>query len=78
MIGEINCFLISALADLHADGVDYAVVEGFKHSNLPKFVMEDIEVPQCLRSVSLSELNNDLIAELTKIVLNLNDYQAEP
>jgi molybdopterin synthase catalytic subunit len=70
--------LISALADLQAEGVDYAVVEGFKHSNLPKFVMEDIEVPECLRSVSLSELNNDMIAELTKIVLDLDDYQVMP
>ena len=70
--------LISALSDLKAEGVDYAVVEGFKDSNLPKFVMTDIEVLECLRRVSLSELNDDLIAKLTKLVLGLDDYQAEP
>jgi molybdopterin-guanine dinucleotide biosynthesis protein MobB len=70
--------LISALSDLMAEGVDYAVVEGFKQSNLPKFVMADIEVSECLRRVSLSELNDDLIAKLTTLVLGLDDYQAEP
>jgi molybdopterin-guanine dinucleotide biosynthesis protein MobB len=70
--------LISALSDLKAEGVDYAVVEGFKQSNLPKFVMADIEVSECLRRVSLSELNDDLIAKLTTLVLGLDDYQAEP
>jgi len=70
--------LKSALAELQADGVDFAVVEGFKQSHLPKFVMADIEVTECLRRVSLSELNDDLIAELTEQVLALEDYQAEP
>jgi len=45
---------------------------------MPKFVMADIEVTECLRRVSLSELNDDLIAELTEQVLALEDYQAEP
>lgn len=71
--GDLN----SALADLQADGVDYAVVEGFKNSELPKFVMTDIEVTNCLRKVSLAELNDDLIAELTQQVLALDDYRAK-
>lgn len=69
--------LVSALADLQAEGVDYAVVEGFKQSRLPKFVMADIEVPDCIRRVSIAELNDDLIAKLTKQVLDLEDYQVE-
>lgn len=68
--------LASALAELQAEGVDYAVIEGFKNSELPKFVMADIEVPNCLKKVSLSELNDELIAELTNQVLALDDYQA--
>jgi molybdopterin synthase catalytic subunit len=67
--------LASALAELQAEGVDYAVIEGFKNSELPKFVMSDIDVPNCLKKVSLSELNDDLIAELTAQVLALDDYQ---
>lgn len=70
--------LISALADLQAEGVDYAVVEGFKQSNLPKFVMADIAVTQCLRRLSLPELNDDLLNELTHLILEMDDYQAEP
>jgi len=69
--------LQAALADLQAEGVEYAVVEGFKHSSLPKFVLSDIEVPGCLRSISLAGLNDDLIAELTKQVLSLDDYRAD-
>lgn len=74
--GDLN----SALAELQADGVDYAVVEGFKDSGLPKFVMADImdiEVTNCLRKLSLDELNDDLIAELTQQVLALDDYRAK-
>ncbi|MEN6332298.1 MAG: molybdopterin-guanine dinucleotide biosynthesis protein MobB, partial [Smithella sp.] len=71
--GDLN----SALADLQAEGVDFAVVEGFKNSKLPKFVLSDIEVDECLRKISLSELNDDLITELTKQVLSLDDYQAD-
>lgn len=67
--------LASALADLEAEGVDYAVVEGFKHSDLPKFNMADIEVTDCLRKVSLAELNDQLIDELTEQVLALDNYR---
>lgn len=68
--------LASALNELQAEGVEYAVIEGFKNSELPKFVMADIEVTNCLRKISLAELNDDLVAELTAQVLSLNDYQA--
>jgi len=69
--------LDSALAELQTEGMDYAVVEGFKHSSLPKFVMADIEVPHMLRKVMLSEVNEKLVEELTEAVLGLGDYQTE-
>jgi len=69
--------LKSALADLQTAGVDFAVVEGFKNSKLPKFVLSDIEAAECLRKISLSDLNDDLINELTRQVLALDDYQTD-
>ncbi len=66
--------LDSALADLQAEGMDYVVVEGFKHSSLPKFVMADIEVPNCLRKLMLSELDQTMVDELTELILGLEDY----
>jgi molybdopterin-guanine dinucleotide biosynthesis protein MobB len=70
--------LDSALADLQDEGMDYAVVEGFKNSRLPKFVMADIEVPNCLRKVMISELNDALVEELVEQVLGLDHYQSAP
>ncbi|MCX6668645.1 MAG: molybdopterin-guanine dinucleotide biosynthesis protein B [Methanothrix sp.] len=67
--------LDSALAELLAEGVDYAVVEGFKHSGLPKFVMANIEVPNTLRKVMLPELDEEMVEELEEIVLGLEDYR---
>jgi molybdopterin-guanine dinucleotide biosynthesis protein MobB len=68
--------LDSALAELQDDGMDFAVVEGFKHSSLPKFVMADIDVPNTLRNVMLSEVNEKLVEELTEAVMRLEDYRA--
>lgn len=67
--------LDSALADLQAEGMDYVVVEGFKNSRLPKFVMAKIDVPHCLRKVMLDELNDELVEELALQVLSLEDYK---
>ena len=69
--------LDDALADLAAEGMDYAVVEGFKHSRLPKIVMADIEVPNALRKVKISEIDDTLVEELTKLVLGMEDYQPD-
>lgn len=66
--------LVSALADLQAEGMDYVIVEGFKHSSLPKFVMGDIEVPNCLRKLELSELDQTMVDELTELILGLENY----
>jgi molybdopterin synthase catalytic subunit len=67
--------LDSALAELEAEGVDYAVVEGFKHSHLPKIAMADIEVPDMVRRVTLSEVNEELVEELTEMILGMEDYE---
>ena len=66
--------LESALAELEREGMDYAVVEGFKNSSLPKIVMADIEVPNMVRKVTLPEVDEPLVAELTEMVRGLEDY----
>ena len=67
--------LESALAELEREGMDYAVVEGFKNSSLPKIVMADIEVPNMVRKVTLPEVDEPLVAELTEMVRGLEDYK---
>ena len=66
--------LDSALAELEADGMDYVIVEGFKHSHLAKIVMGDIEVPNMVRRVRLADLNEKLVEELTGTILEMADY----
>lgn len=67
--------LDSALAELQAGGVDYAVVEGFKHSHLPKIVMGDIEVPNMVRKVLLNDVTEGLVEDLAQMVLGMDDYR---
>ncbi len=69
--------LDSALADLQAEGVDYAVVEGFKHSRLPKIAMSDIDVPNIVRRVRLKDLDEGLVEELTEMILGMEDYDQQ-
>lgn len=69
--------LESALAELQDDGMDFVIVEGFKHSSLPKFVLGDIDVPNMLHRVALSDLNDALIDNLIETILGLNGYEAE-
>lgn len=68
--------LDSALAELQRDGMDYVVVEGFKHSSLPKIVMADIEVTNVVRNVRLAEVDRALVEELAGIVMGMDDYSA--
>lgn len=77
MVTRERSDLDSALAELQAEGVDYAVVEGFKHSHLPKIAMGDIEVPDMVRRVTLSEVNEELVDELTEMILGMEDYRVE-
>ena len=65
--------LESALAELEAEGVDYAIVEGFKHSSLPKIVMADIEVTNVVRRVKLAEVDEALVEELAETVRGMED-----
>ena len=67
--------LDSALAELQAEGVDYVVVEGFKHSHLPKIVMADIDVPNMVRRVVLAEIGEELVEEFTEMILGMEDYE---
>jgi len=69
--------LSSALAELERDGMDYAVVEGFKHSSLPKIVMGDIDVDNALRRVSVEELCLELVEEIARMVRGMQDYEIE-
>lgn len=69
--------LESSLAELQRDGMDFVVVEGFKQSGMPKIVMADIDVPNTLRKVKVSEVNDDLIVELTELILRLDDYHPQ-
>ena len=67
--------LDSALAELERDGMDYVVVEGFKHSSLPKIVMADIEVTNAVRKVLLAEVDEALVEELAGIVMGMEDLR---
>ena len=66
--------LSSALAEMEAEGMDYVVVEGFKHSNLAKIVMGDLNAPNALRRVDLADLNPELVRELADMVRHMKDY----
>lgn len=67
--------LESALDELRKDGMDFVVVEGFKHSDLPKIVLGGIKASNALRELDISELDNAIIVELTKMVLRIDDYK---
>jgi molybdopterin-guanine dinucleotide biosynthesis protein MobB len=70
--------LESVLEELEADCMDFAVVEGFKQSRLPKIVLADIDVPNALRKVTLSELDEKTLEELAEIVLGLEEWRPLP
>src|SRR5512137_533450 len=69
--------LDSALAEMAAEGMDYAVVEGFKHSNLAKIAMGDIDAPDVLQRVDLADINNALVRELAEMIRHMADYRSD-
>ena len=69
--------LESALVELEAEGVNFCVVEGFKHSTLPKIVMADIEVTNVVRRVRLAQVDEALVAEIAETVRGMEDYKAK-
>lgn len=63
--------LEAALEDLRNSGVDYAIVEGFKRSGLPKIVLGGIEVPNALVRVDASPpFDDDLVEELVGLLIS--------
>jgi molybdopterin-guanine dinucleotide biosynthesis protein MobB len=68
--------LDSALAELEAEGMDYVVVEGFKHSDLAKIVMADIDVTNVVQRVDLADVSPALVEELVQKVRGMEDYRA--
>jgi molybdopterin synthase catalytic subunit len=73
-VGDLD----AALIDLQAEGMDFAVVEGFKTSLLPKIVMADIDVPNALKRVDISDLDEEMVGEIVKMVLELEDFRSNP
>ncbi len=55
-----NAGLNDALAQLSRDGVDFAVVEGFKESGLPKIAIGDVEAPNIVARVDISASGEEL------------------
>jgi len=69
--------LESALAELEREGMDFAIVEGFKQSSLPKIVLGGIRVSNAIRELNIEDLDEALIDELTELVLELEEYKSE-
>ncbi len=67
-----NNDLASALDELADAGIDFAVVEGFKESNLPKIALGEVEAPDILRR--LEKPDDADIEEIVDIVLKLPEY----
>ncbi|MGC9515011.1 molybdopterin-guanine dinucleotide biosynthesis protein B [Methanocrinis sp.] len=66
--------LEEALEELRNGGVEYAIVEGFKRSGLPKIVLGGIEVKNPVRMVDASPpFGDDLIEELVDLLISLPD-----
>jgi molybdopterin synthase catalytic subunit len=62
--------LKEALEELRASGVEFAIVEGFKTSGLPKIVLGGIEVDNLLRRVDASPpFDEGLIEELIGLLI---------
>ncbi|NYT02576.1 MAG: molybdopterin-guanine dinucleotide biosynthesis protein B [Methanosarcinales archaeon] len=66
--------LESALQDLEESGMDYAIVEGFKNSALPKIVLGGIKVTNAVRELNVSQLDEDTVKELAEMVMQMEDY----
>lgn len=65
--------LESALDELANEGMDFAVVEGFKDSRLPKIALGKIEAPGIIKR--LEDVERADIKELVDITLNQPEYQ---
>jgi molybdopterin-guanine dinucleotide biosynthesis protein MobB len=70
--------LESALEELQKDGIDFAIVEGFKQSSLPKIVLGGIKVQNTVKKLEISELDESMVDELTEIVRGMKNNDAKP
>lgn len=69
--------LESALSELQADGMDYAIVEGFKSSNLPKIVLGGIEAPNVVKRIEISHFDDASLKKLKDLVMGMDDFRGE-
>ncbi|MBE0522960.1 MAG: molybdopterin synthase [Methanosarcinales archaeon] len=68
--------LDNALGELANSGMDYALVEGFKDSSLPKIVIGDLEVINTLiKFKDHDDLTEDDIINIIDIIESQPDYQ---
>ncbi|NIA02953.1 MAG: molybdopterin synthase [Nitrospirae bacterium] len=68
--------LDNALDELANSGMDYALVEGFKDSSLPKIVIGDLDVINTIIKLKdLPDLTNDNITNIIDIIESQPDYQ---
>jgi molybdopterin synthase catalytic subunit len=58
---NIDTSLKSALDQLSRDGMDFAVVEGFKESGLPKIAIGDVEAKNVVARVDINAKEEDLV-----------------
>ncbi|HWQ20386.1 MAG TPA: molybdopterin-guanine dinucleotide biosynthesis protein B [Methanotrichaceae archaeon] len=66
--------LDSALDEMAKDGMDFVVVEGFKHSSLPKVALGDVEVENAVVRTDVSRIDDALVQEITDLVLNSDKF----
>ena len=64
--------LRSAIDELANSGMDFAVVEGFKDSRLPKIALGEVEAPDIIKRLDNPESAD--IEELVDIILNRPEY----
>lgn len=67
--------LESALEDLKKSGIDFAIVEGFKNSPLPKIVLGGIAASNAIKELHISQLDEDMVDKLAEMVLLMEDYE---
>ena len=67
--------LENALDELANSGMDYAVVEGFKDSRLPKIILGDLELPdEVARLDSIVDLADEVLTNLLDIIEQQPEY----
>lgn len=59
-----------ALCELADSGIDFAVIEGFKNSNIPKIAIGDVTAKNIIRKVDLDVEIDDIL----KLVFDLDEF----